>query len=120
MFIVGEMGEETESVATTRAAGLAARAAGGAAREAGRAGHNGVRGGRADERSSRMADQVSSGTVQGAAREPSGHDSHGSDVQPLEGLVTPAQHTPFHGRPVSWVSVSTIIVGFILGAIGLV
>jgi hypothetical protein len=67
-----------------------------------------------------MADQVGSGTVQGARSEPSGQDPHGSDVEPLEGMITPGKHVPFHGRPVSWVSVCTIIIGFIIGAIGLV
>lgn len=67
-----------------------------------------------------MADQVRSGTVQGVMSESSGEKSQSSEVEPLEGLLSPGKHVPFHGRPASWVSVCTIILGFIIGGAGLV
>lgn len=67
-----------------------------------------------------MADQVKSGTVPGAAAEPSGHHNKGSVVDPVEAMITPGKHVPFHGRSASWVSVSTIIIGFLAGGLGLV
>ena len=67
-----------------------------------------------------MADQVKSGTVQGASTDPSGHQNQGSLVERAEGPLPPGRHEPFHGRPVSWVAVTTIIIGFLLGGVGLV
>ncbi len=67
-----------------------------------------------------MADQVRSGTVQGARAQSSGHGPQGSDLAPAEAAGAPGQHESFHGRPVSWVAVSIIITGFIVGGIGLV
>jgi protein-S-isoprenylcysteine O-methyltransferase Ste14 len=32
----------------------------------------------------------------------------------------PTTHKSFHGRPISWISVSTIMLGFLLGALGLI
>jgi hypothetical protein len=67
-----------------------------------------------------MADQVGSGTVHGAMSESAGIDPEGSPVAPIEALVSPGAHVPFHGRPVSWVAVTIIIVGFLAGGLGLV
>ena len=58
-----------------------------------------------------MTDQVGTdlrsgaGTVEG---------THG-DAAP-----TPGHYEPFHGRPVSWVAVSIIMVGFLIGGLALV
>jgi hypothetical protein len=67
-----------------------------------------------------MADQVRSGTVQGARTESSGVERQDSGRAPAETTGTSGAHESFHGRPVSWVSVSIIIAGFIIGGIGLV
>lgn len=67
-----------------------------------------------------MADQVGSGTVEGAMGESAGPGPQASGVAPVEALVTPGKHVPFHGRRVSWVTVGIIIVGFVAGGIGLV
>lgn len=90
-----------------------------------------------------MANQVEPGTVGGAApergsltgtvhgagatgyAEPS-PDSFGSTGAARGDLVHQAPgssattHTTFHGRPVSWVAVSTVMVGFLIGALALV
>jgi pheromone shutdown protein TraB len=68
-----------------------------------------------------MADQVGSGTVHGAMSESDGLEPQGSDaVAPVEAAVSPGKHVSYHGRPVSWVAVSIIIVGFFVGGIALV
>jgi hypothetical protein len=112
--IVGEMGEETEPVANRGAL------SGGRRTPPAGPGHNGERVGLADERSSRMADQVRSGTVPSAMSESSGLEPQESALAPAEAAGTSGAHESYHGRPVSWVSVSIIIVGFIVGGIGLV
>lgn len=58
-----------------------------------------------------MADQVGQGAV--------------ADAQAGPGGLTPAPaaepgHVSFHGRPVSWVAVSMIMVGFLVGGLGLI
>jgi len=59
-----------------------------------------------------MTDQVGTdlrsgaGTVEGTR----------SDITP----ATPGHYEPFHGRPVSWVAVSIIMVGFLIGGLALV
>lgn len=58
-----------------------------------------------------MANQVEPGTVGGAA--PDGvaiPEAHGGTVV----------HPPFHGRKISWMAVSVIVVGFVIGALALV
>lgn len=67
-----------------------------------------------------MADQVGSGTVNEPAGEPAGLGAQSSGVAPTEAVLTPGTHVPFHGRPVSWVAVCIIIVGFLAGGVGLI
>ncbi len=68
-----------------------------------------------------MAEQASSGTVadagQGASEATANTGTHGLDsvVGP-----SPKHHDAHHGRPASWVAVSIIIVGFIVGGIAMV
>jgi hypothetical protein len=59
-----------------------------------------------------MADQASPGPVVGVEQEA------GALAQP-----TPPSYeapVPFHGRPVSWVAVSIIMAGFLVGGLGLI
>jgi hypothetical protein len=86
-----------------------------------------------------MANQAEPGTMGGAAQEPGslaaaaaagyatpspdtfGTPAHGQEVftqQTPGGAAT--THTAFHGRPVSWVAVSTIMAGFVVGGLALV
>jgi hypothetical protein len=67
-----------------------------------------------------MADQVRSGTVQGARSGSSGLEPQQPGRAPAETSGTSGTHESFHGRPVSWVAVSIIIVGFIIGGVGFV
>jgi hypothetical protein len=64
-----------------------------------------------------MADQVGSGIVEGAM---SGPIEHGSSHALALAEAHPWKHEAFHGRPVSWVAVSIIVVGFIVGGAALV
>src|SRR5262249_42891742 len=59
----------------------------------------------------RMSDQASSGSVTGLPEDGSPHS-----------LATPGWVAPetFHGRTVSWVAVSIIMIGFVIGGLGLV
>ncbi|HEY7432563.1 MAG TPA: HGxxPAAW family protein [Streptosporangiaceae bacterium] len=57
-----------------------------------------------------MSDQAGSGAVTGLPTE-GGHVSPVSQHGPGE---------PFHGRAVSWVAVSIITLGFIVGGLGLI
>lgn len=85
-----------------------------------------------------MANHAESGTVHGAAPEnatqqgsvaPHGDSFGGStaDVQAASGEGTVAQQNvaqlgpfpAFHGRPVSWVAISIMVIGFIVGGLGL-
>lgn len=59
-----------------------------------------------------MADQVSPGTVAGFPQQPGTPAERG---QAHDGVFE-----VFHGRPVSWVAVSLIMVGFLAGGLGLV
>jgi hypothetical protein len=90
-----------------------------------------------------MANQVEPGTAGGAAQEPGSlagtapgaeaaeyaapsPDTFGTTALAQEDLVHQAPgssattHVTFHGRPVSWVAVSTVMVGFLVGALALV
>jgi hypothetical protein len=76
-----------------------------------------------------MSNQVEPGTI-GAAPDQgrfgaAAHDPGQSQAGPLAGLNqepdspwTPPR--PFHGRPVSWVAVSLIMAGFLVGGLALV
>ena len=67
-----------------------------------------------------MADQVGSGTVSGATGNTAGYGPGVSDVATAGAPPAQGEHPHFSGRPVSWVAVSIIIVGFILGGVALV
>ena len=56
-----------------------------------------------------MTEQPASGTVVGDT------GSHGLDAQ----TGPTYHHEEYHGRPVSWVAVTIIVVGFIIGGIAL-
>ena len=60
-----------------------------------------------------MANQVEPSTVGGAAQQREGlvHQAPGSSA---------TTHVTFHGRTVSWVAVSAVMVGFLIGALALV
>ena len=60
-----------------------------------------------------MAEQASSGTMAEATGDTG---AHGLDAQ--TGL--PHEHEAHHGRPASWVAVSVIIIGFIVGGAAMV
>jgi hypothetical protein len=63
-----------------------------------------------------MAEQPGSGTLAGAADGTVGSRPDASPDEHAADLV----HESFHGRPVSWVVVSVITVGFIVGGVGFV
>jgi hypothetical protein len=64
-----------------------------------------------------MADQVG---VHDSRGEPGGLAAQTSDVATAPAATPSWRHEPFHGRPVSWVSVTIIIVGFVVGGIALI
>jgi hypothetical protein len=49
-----------------------------------------------------------------------GVEPHDHTLDPVEDLVTPGRHVPFHGRTVSWVEVGLMLVGFMVGGTGLI
>lgn len=112
--MLGEMGGETESAATPRAD------LGGRRTPLGGPGHNGERGGKPDERSSRMADQVGSGTVHDAMGEQAGLAPQTSGVAAASAPTPSWKHEAFHGRPVSWAASIIIIIGFLIGGVALI
>jgi hypothetical protein len=68
-----------------------------------------------------MADQVGSGTVHGAVSESAGLEPQMRGLAHTGTLGAPTwKHEPFHGRAVSWVAVTIIIIGFVLGGVGLI
>jgi len=60
-----------------------------------------------------VTEQAASGTMADAA---GNTGAHGLDAQ----TGAPSTHEAHHGRPASWVAVSVIIVGFIVGGIAMV
>ncbi|HET7014895.1 MAG TPA: hypothetical protein VFI65_13350 [Streptosporangiaceae bacterium] len=76
-----------------------------------------------------MAHQVDPATMEGAsAAVAAGQDAsaaHGEDAG-SGAVATPTNvahlgpHAPFHGRTISWVAVSIIVVGFIVGGLALI
>lgn len=77
-----------------------------------------------------MANQADPGTTESAA--PAGVPDVTAQQATVAGLpadgyvapaVTPSQSggfPPFHGRTVSWVAISVVIVGFLVGGLGLI
>jgi hypothetical protein len=59
-----------------------------------------------------MADQGGTGTVSSAQQD-------NAELSP-DAPGTPGNYEPYHGRPVSWVAVGTIMVGFLVGGLALV
>ncbi len=59
-----------------------------------------------------MTDQVGTDLRSGAGTDEGGR----SDIAP----ASPGHYEPFHGRAVSWVAVSIIMVGFLVGGLALV
>ena len=59
-----------------------------------------------------MTDQAGMDLRSGAGMEEGAH----SDIAP----ASPGHYEPFHGRPVSWVAVSIIMLGFLVGGLALV
>ena len=65
-----------------------------------------------------MADQVGPGTLDGGV---TGAGDFGSQqLVPAHGALPAGMFEPHHGRPVSWVSISLICVGFLLGGVALI
>ena len=66
-----------------------------------------------------MANQVEPGTAGGAAPQPAAPGGQqGTLAQPSPGgSLTP--HA-FHGRPVSWVAVTLVMAGFVVGGLALI
>ena len=68
-----------------------------------------------------MADQVGSGTVHGAVSESAGLEPQTQGLARTGTLGASSwRHEPFHGRTVSWVAATIIIIGFVIGGIGLI
>jgi hypothetical protein len=59
----------------------------------------------------RMTEQAGSGTLASAAGGTVGASPDGSPIEHAAALA----HESHHGRPVSWVAVAVIIIGFIVG-----
>jgi hypothetical protein len=76
-----------------------------------------------------MADQVGSGpvgsgtagssTVHGAMGEPAGLAPQTSQVAHGSRPTPSWKHEAFHGRPVSWVSTTIVLIGFLIGGAAL-
>ena len=69
-----------------------------------------------------MANQVDPATVGGAAQGASmvhGESEQGS-VPATRNVAQLGPHPTFHGRPVSWVAVSIIMAGFLIGGLALI
>ncbi len=62
-----------------------------------------------------MAEQPGSGTLAGAADAAVGSNPNASPADPAQ-LI----HEAFHGRPISWISVVIICIGFVIGGIAFV
>ena len=62
-----------------------------------------------------MSNQVDRGTLGSSPQQPEAPAPFVSQV-----AGTPVSFPAFHGRPVSWVAVSTIMVSFVVGGLALV
>ena len=73
-----------------------------------------------------MSNQVEPGTIGGTAPDQAGFDGavdEQSQRMQAQAAYDPGEWFPphaFHGRPVSWVAVATIMVGFLVGGLALV
>jgi hypothetical protein len=68
-----------------------------------------------------MSHQVEPGTIGSAAAAPESASVAEQTVYVPQTPGTPVVYPPpFHGRAVSWVAVSVIVVGFVTGGLGLV
>lgn len=69
-----------------------------------------------------MANQVDPATLEGAAPGASmvhGESEHAS-VPATANVAQLGPHPPFHGRRVSWVAISIIMAGFLIGGLALI
>jgi hypothetical protein len=66
-----------------------------------------------------MANNAESGTVEGTGS--SGYAAAGSQVAAtsVDPVSQAGPYPPYHGRTVSWVAVSIVMVGFLIGGAGL-
>jgi hypothetical protein len=64
----------------------------------------------------RMTEQPGSGTLTGAADGTVGPPPDSSPVEHAAAQV----HESVHGRPVSWIAVTVIVIGFLVGGVGFV
>jgi hypothetical protein len=71
-----------------------------------------------------MANQLDPATAGGSAASPAGHGASatGQEVTPFVSQVpgTPVVFPAYHGRRVSWVAVTIIMVAFVAGGLALV
>jgi hypothetical protein len=67
-----------------------------------------------------MAEHAGPGTLEGAGGHGSRPDSPAPGVSQGMPASAPAAHETFHGRAVSWVAVSIIFAGFVLGGVSLI
>jgi len=65
-----------------------------------------------------MAKQVDPATMQGAAS-PGSADRSGA-VEATRNVAQLGPHPAFHGRRVSWIAVSVIMAGFLIGGVALI
>jgi hypothetical protein len=72
--------------------------------------------------SKQVGPATAGGSVAGAAGFGASASPDGQDVVPFVSQVpgTPVSFPAFHGRPVSWVAVSLIMVAFLVGGLALV
>ena len=70
-----------------------------------------------------MTEQPGSGMLAGATRATVGQAPETAGPAPEEspaGHAVALAHESFHGRPVSWVAVTVIVIGFIIGGFAMV
>jgi hypothetical protein len=65
-----------------------------------------------------MADQVGTDVRSGAQPGEGALSDNAPDAAIAE-VGTPGHYEPYHGRPVSWVAVGTIVAGFVAGGFAL-
>jgi hypothetical protein len=67
-----------------------------------------------------MADQVGTDIKSGAQPDDGALTGTTMGSSVAEAGAQPGHYESFHGRPVSWVAVSIIMVGFVVGGLGLI